>query len=125
MTMLNGHSVRRRGLEIERDWTTDELRTAEDCELAKDVLLAAISKMQTSLKLHEEGDPEPYENWARKARIALHLKTVTLQRVEELYARLRGDTPERRLLAIIKTVDAEVYHRGVSKAKKLYPDFSI
>jgi hypothetical protein len=123
---MNGHAVtRRRGLEIAHDWTTDELRTIEDCERAKDTLLAAISKMRTSLKLHEEGDPEPYAGWARKARIALHLKTITLQRVEDLHAKLRGDTPERRLLEIVKDLDAEVYDRGLAKARKLYPNFSI
>jgi hypothetical protein len=101
------------------------LRSPEDCELAKDVLLAAIGKMQTSLKLHEEGDPEPYANWARKARVALHLKTITLQRVEELHAKLRGDTPERRLLELVKDIDASVFHLALSRAKQKYPGFSI
>jgi hypothetical protein len=83
-------------------------------------------RFRPSLKLHAEGDPEPYENWARKARIALQLKTITLKRVEEIHARLRGDTPERRLLELVKDIDAEVFHLALSRAKQKYgPSFSI
>ena len=126
MTYANGYSMRSTSLRpkvlwIEHGWSVDQLRTVDQCDAARDALTAAIIQTEELLNSPKASDLE----WACKARTAFRLKQAALERTLEIRNRLLGETPERKLLAAIKDLDAELYFRAIVRLREKHPGFSI